>query len=379
MDTPTLIPYPSIQISKVLSLRHESHPCPPKWLHLPTDYPGIDISVGDHVHLLSTNHLSWVVKRTYPKSRTSQQVQEKFPWSILSEIFPSHIYGTIISTSETQAASFEDFQTWILFPIFQSKSIQETFCQLPYNRRFDNQTRESTTGMRLMDVGILSEEITKLKCADCSGSFCFFEIDSGRGWQTSFSIRCIRCHLLFVEFPSSKPMGIPAQSQSTLVNVHHPERAMNEVTMFSVLTVHCSGFSWRDSHKFATIFGMLPSLSRIPQRFLNKIENIVKNACQMSMTAVADDLHLRADAVPSLVPNCINIAVSFDSSWKIRGFYSNVGFGSAISTTTKKVLSYVLLNCICEKCARWSEKRKDNNPEAYHSGTNPTTQLPQEF
>ena len=140
---------------------------------------------------------------------------------------------------------------------------------------------------------------------------------------------------------------------------------MNEVTMRSVLAVHCSGFSWRDLHKFATIFDMPPPQADMPPRYLNKIESTVENACQKSMNAAAVEFHLKADAVPSSVPKCINIAVSFDASWKTRGFYSNIGFGSAISATSKKVLDYVVLNRICEKCNRWNDQRKQENPEAY--------------
>ena len=219
------------------------------------------------------------------------------------------------------------------------------------------------TGMRLLDIGILSEAITKLKCNTCSSPLSLFESDFIHGWQTTFAIKCPYCHLLHAEFPSSKPMDLPAQSK--YVNVHHNDRAMNEVTMRSVLSVHCSGFSWRDLHKFATIFDMPPPLSQMPTRYLNKIESTVENASQASMNAAADLLHQKVDAVPSAVSNCINIAVSFDSSWKTRGFYSNIGFGSAISATSKRVLDYVLLNRICEKCNRWNDKRKQENPEAY--------------
>ena len=100
-------------------------------------------------------------------------------------------------------------------------------------------------------------------------------------------------------------------------------------------------------------------------RYLNKIESIVENASQTSMNAAADQLHLKVDAVPSAVANCINIAVSFESSGKTRGFYSNICFGSAISATSKRALDHVLLNRICEKCNRWNDKSKQENPEAY--------------
>ena len=217
-------------------------------------------------------------------------------------------------------------------------------------------------GMRLLDVGILAEAMSKLSCTYCSSNLSLFETNFDHGWQTNFSIKCVSCHRLHAEFPSSKPMYVP---QSTFVNVAPSPRAMNEVTMRSVLAVHCSGFSWRDLHKFATIFDMPPPLGEMPPRYLNKIETTVEIASQMSMSEAANELHLRVNAVPSAVPNCINIAVSFDSSWKTRGFYSNLGFGSAISANRKKILDYKLLNRICEKCIRWGEKRKEENPEIY--------------
>ena len=71
---------------------------------------------------------------------------------------------------------------------------------------------------------------------------------------------------------------------------------MNEVTMRSVLTVHCSGFSRRDLHKYSTILDAR-LLSQMPRRYLNKINNIVQNSSQTSMTAAADELHLKVDAI----------------------------------------------------------------------------------
>ena len=124
-------------------------------------------------------------------------------------------------------------------------------------------------------------------------------------------------------------------------------------------------FSWRDLNKFSTIFDMPQPLADMPSRYLNKIENTVQLACQSSIKAVGEELHMKIDTIPSYVLNCINIAVCFYSSWKTRGFYSNLGFGSAISATTKKVVDYVLLNRICEKCNRFNEMRTQENPEEY--------------
>ena len=51
----------------------------------------------------------------------------------------------------------------------------------------------------------------------------------------------------FAEFPSSKYM-VP-----------------------DALTFHCSGLSWRDFHKFATIFNLPAPLEHMPKDFLNKM------------------------------------------------------------------------------------------------------------
>ena len=80
---------------------------------------------------------------------------------------------------------------------------------------------------------------------------------------------------------------------------------------------------------------MSAPLEEMPSLYLNKIEEVIKLAADVSMQAVADKLHEEADHTTSIVTDCIDIPVSFDSSWKTRGFYSNMGFGSGISALTK--------------------------------------------
>ena len=118
-----------------------------------------------------------------------------------------------------------------------------------------------------------------------------------------------------------------------------------------------------------------PRVRRLCTLLPQKDRGNSKHRCEASMQSAAEELHLRVDATPSPVATCINTAVSFDSSWKTRGFYSNLGFGSAISTTTKKVLDYVLFNRICEKCNRWSAERQNQHPENIKRGTTPIKQV----
>ena len=79
----------------------------------------------------------------------------------------------------------------------------------------------------------------------------------------------------------------------------------------------------------------------------------------------ADQLHKKVDSEPSPEPKAVNVPISFDSSWKTRGFYSNIGFGAAISTSSKKVLDYEILSRLCEKCSIWTEEKQKDKPSEY--------------
>ena len=63
---------------------------------------------------------------------------------------------------------------------------------------------------------------------------------------------------------------------------------------------------------------MPPPLEHIPPPYLYKIEETVKIAVEASMQGTVDELHLRVDSIPSPIPNYINTADSFDSSWMNR-------------------------------------------------------------
>ena len=82
-------------------------------------------------------------------------------------------------------------------------------------------------GMRLLDVGILAEAMSHIRCFKCRYHLSLFESDFEHGWHTTFSIKCANCHHLYAGFPSSKPMDIPPNSK--FVNVQLPKRNANEV------------------------------------------------------------------------------------------------------------------------------------------------------
>ena len=120
--------------------------------------------------------------------------------------------------------------------------------------------------------------------------------------------------------------------------------------MRSVLATHSTGMSWRDLHKIATVFDMPPPVQTMQSRYAIRLENVTKSAVKISMSEAAGHLHRKVDSEPSPESKALNVPISFDSSWQSRGFYSNMGFGAAISISTNKVLDYEILSRLCEKC-----------------------------
>ena len=232
-----------------------------------------------------------------------------------------------------------------------------------FSKRDSKRIASTPTGMRILDIGILAEVFSTLRCNECNNTLALYEDQWKHGWQTFFRVKCQRCHSEHATFPSSRSLDIP--SHHTCVNVRFTPNDMNEVTMRSVLATHSTGMSWRDLHKIATIFDMPPPVQAMPSRYAIRLEDVTKNAVKISMSEAADQLHKKVDSEPSPEPKAVNIPISFDSSWKTRGFYSNIGFGAAISTSTKKVLDYEILSRLCEKCSIWTEEKQKDKPSEY--------------
>ena len=218
-------------------------------------------------------------------------------------------------------------------------------------------------GMRILDVGILSDVFSTIRCNKCNGTLALYEEEWKHGWHTFFRVKCQKCNSEHATFPSSRSLDIP--SHHTCVNVPFTPKDMNEVTMRSVLTTHSTGMSWSDLHKIATVFDMPPPVQTMPSRYAIRLENVTKSAVKISMSEAAGHLHRKVDSEASPESKAVNVPISFDSSWKTRGFYSNMGFGAAISTSTNKVLDYEILSRLCEKCSIWTEDKQKDKPSEY--------------
>ena len=120
-------------------------------------------------------------------------------------------------------------------------------------------------------------------------------------------------------------------------------------------------------HRIATVFDMITPLQTMPSRYVTRLEEVIDKAVKTSMIEAANELHQRVYRVIPPEPGVINITVSFDSYWKTRGYYSNIGFGAVISTDTKKVLDYEILSRLCELCSIGNEDKQKEQPLEYQS------------
>ena len=219
-----------------------------------------------------------------------------------------------------------------------------------FSKRDSKRIASTPTGMRILAIGILAEVFSILLCNECNNTLALYEEQWKHGWQTFFRVKCQRCHSEHATFPSSRSLDIP--NHHTCVNVPFTP---NDST----------GMSWRDLHKIATIFDMPPPVQAMPSRYAIRLEDVTKSVVKISMSEAADQLHKKVDSEPSPEPKAVNVPISFDSSWKTRGFYSNIGFGAAISTSSKKVLDYEILSRLCKKCSIWTEEKQKDKPSEY--------------
>ena len=218
-------------------------------------------------------------------------------------------------------------------------------------------------GSQIIDVDILSTVFSLLRCtgAHCTGKLNLYQYAFRDGLQSYLLLKCNRCHLVIAEFPTSCPVGM---KPNEAVNDHQMLcRKKSEVNVRALLAAHCTSMSWSDFLLTCNLLEIQNTWHRMRKSSLEKLVHSTDNICQQSMAMAAKEV--RAKAESSNIPGCGVCAVSFDGSWHKRGYYSNQGFTGAIEVKSGKVLDYVLYERVCNKCIRWPEERKKENPEEY--------------
>ncbi|KAI6657047.1 hypothetical protein LOD99_11208 [Oopsacas minuta] len=107
----------------------------------------------------------------------------------------------------------------IFAPIHQSKRYVTFEC----NNTTKHIKASKPSGMRILDISIIAEAMTKIACSQChTGYLSLYKSDFLHGWQTDFYLKCSHCNHQFADFPSSKPMEVP--ERTNFVNVLLPKR-----------------------------------------------------------------------------------------------------------------------------------------------------------
>ena len=222
-------------------------------------------------------------------------------------------------------------------------------------------------GLRMMNADILADVFGKLNCPlnSCKGGkLKLYESTFKHGMQNSFVLFCSYCGSIVTKFCSSRQLDQPVD-QNIGLNIKLMGRA--EVNVRAMLGVHTTGLTWRGFRKFANIMD-LPTPTTVMRRSEQmRFAEIVLAEVDESMRKWCKYITDSEGAVKSVRPGCVEIAVSFDGSWKQRGHYSNVGFGAVIDRESKKVVDYELLNRNCEACSKWSTHIMVKQPEEYEA------------
>ena len=222
-------------------------------------------------------------------------------------------------------------------------------------------------GLRLMNADVLGEVFGKLFCplSSCKGrKLKLYESTLKNGMQTSFVVFCSYCGHIVTRFCSSRHVDQPVSHN---VGLSFIARDRSEVNIRAMLGVHTTSLTWRGFRKFANIMD-LPTPTTVMRRSEQaRFAEIVLAEVDESMRKWSKFIADSEDAVQSVRPGCVDIAVSFDGSWKQRGHYSNVGFAAVIERKSKKVVDYELLNRNCEACSKWSTHLMETKPKEYEA------------
>ena len=89
-----------------------------------------------------------------------------------------------------------------------------------FTKRDFKKIASTPTGMRILDIGILAEVFSTLRCNECNNTLVLYEDQWKHGWQTFFRVKCQRCHSEQATFPSSRSLDIP--KHHTCINVPLP-------------------------------------------------------------------------------------------------------------------------------------------------------------
>ena len=200
----------------------------------------------------------------------------------------------------------------------------------------------SITGFRLVDMAILNDTISSLRCAEC-GNFTLTLIENSfkrKGCASYLRILCENCGWKKEDYSSKK------QTQCF------------EVNRRLVYAMRSLGKGHSGAKKFCTLMNMPPPSGAKPfAKSSHTIVKHVKNIAKKSMANAASEIRNTQNAGENDIVNC---PVSCDGTWQKRGYSSQNGCVAVISVDTGKVLDAEALTQACKQCQLHAHLDKDS-------------------
>ena len=133
---------------------------------------------------------------------------------------------------------------------------------------------------------------------------------------------------------------------------------MIKKTLGVVYGTMCSGIGHQSLSRVTTSLGLKYLSKNQYHKYKKLICEMAKKVCDDHLKTVVKAIYSYYEHVLHLLPEpdkILNITVSFDGSWKTRGFISNKGCVQVICAHTGHVIDYV---SFCKNCVQC--KKKEN-------------------
>ena len=200
----------------------------------------------------------------------------------------------------------------------------------------------SVSGYRLIDLEILSELLSSLRCNECN-NFSITLIENRfqrKGCASNLNIFCGECGWNNEFFTSKK------QTKSF------------EVNRRLIYSMRALGKGHSGAKKFCTLMNMPPPPSaRAYSKNSKTISKHVKTIANKTMSSAASEIKNLKSTAENDIVDC---AVSCDGTWQKRGFSSKNGCITVISMDNGKVLDTEALSQSCKQCQQHSHLNKDS-------------------
>ena len=137
-------------------------------------------------------------------------------------------------------------------------------------KEYEKELRPAS-GNQIINLAILAQVFIQMNCSDkaCNGRLHLYEHILQDGLQKFLLVKCGICHRITAEFPSSLPIGVPAEA--CLNNKSLRVNGQSELNVRSLLAVHTTSQSWEYFRLTCSLHDLDVPASAMSQHHLNII------------------------------------------------------------------------------------------------------------